>query len=106
MPSNLEKILQTTWIHSHEEDEGGKLVFRTSDFAFPRSRGRTAFTLKPLGVAVGRGPGPDDRTRTTTGEWKLTGRQLEIKAHPFSGMFEIETADDQRLVVRRFRKEN
>lgn len=106
MSPDLRRALQATWVHSHEEDEGNRLVFRGPDFDFPPSRGRTALTLKPDGVVEVVGPGPDDRRRTGSGRWTLAGgRRLEIQASGFSGSFEVEIVDDQRLVVRRVREE-
>ena len=105
MSADLRKAIQAAWVHSHEEDEGARLVFRGQDSDLPPSRGRTAFTLKPDGVAEVVGPGPDDRRRATSGRWTLAGRQLDIRSPGFSGVFEVETADDQRLVIRRVREE-
>lgn len=105
MSPDLRYTLQATWLHSHEEDANDRLVFRGRDFAFPPSRGRTGFTLKPDGVAEVVRPGPDDRRRTASGQWTLAGRRLEVTAPGFSGSFEVETIDDQRLVVRRVREE-
>jgi hypothetical protein len=101
----LLRALQATWVHSHEEDEGDRLVFRAPDFDFPPSRGRAALTLKPGGVVEVVGPGPDDRRRAGSGRWTLSGQGLEIRAPGFSGSFEVEAVDDQRLVVRRTREE-
>ncbi len=106
MPSNLDRFsIQGSWTHSHEEDDGDSLVFRTSDFAFPPSRGRTTITLKSDGVAEVGYPGPDDRRKSTTGLWKLKGNLLEIKASDWAETLEIETLDSQVLVARRTQKE-
>ena len=42
--------LHKQWVHSHEEDVGGNTVYRTSDYSFPRSRGRVAMALEPDGA--------------------------------------------------------
>lgn len=102
---DLRKAIQAAWVHSHEEDEGARLVFRGQDRELPPSRGRTAFTLKPDGVVEVVGPGPDDRRQASSGRWTLAGKHLEIRAPGFSGAFEVETVDDQRLVIRRVREE-
>jgi hypothetical protein len=81
------------------------MVFRRPEFPFPPSRGRTAFTLKPGGVVEVVGPGPDDRRRRTSGRWTLAGAHLEVDAPGFAGSFEVETVDEEQLVVRRTRKE-
>lgn len=105
MPFNIDKdSIQGSWTHSHEEDDGDRLVFRTSEFVFPPSRGRTTIILKSGGIVEVRHPGPDDRRKKTTGQWMLKGNLLEIKASDWSGTFEIETLDSQVLVVRRTQK--
>jgi hypothetical protein len=93
--------LRRRWVHSHEEDQPGRMVFRPSDYAFPPSRGRQGFTLLEGGTAVVGGPGPDDRAATARGTWTLEGRHLQVHAPGFSGDFEIEEVDDTKFVVRR-----
>jgi hypothetical protein len=91
------------WAQSFEEDADGGLVFRPFSFSFPPSRrGRTMLNFKPDGaLEVGLGPGPDDRTQTGAGRWELVGDRLTIDAPGWSGVFEIETLDQNRLVLRR-----
>jgi hypothetical protein len=106
MPTHIEKSkIEGSWVHSHEEDKGDRLMFRISTYAFPPSRGRTAFTLKSGGEVVLGYPGPDDRQKMASGHWSLKGDLLEIKAPTFSGTFVIETLDNDVLVVRRTQKE-
>ncbi len=105
MPSDLKKALQAAWVHSHEEDEAGRMVFRSADTDLPPSRGRTGFTLKSGDAVEVVGPGPDDRRRTSSGHWTLEGKRLRIDAPGLSGTFDVETVDDQRLVVRRVEEE-
>jgi hypothetical protein len=93
--------IQGSWTHSHEDDEGDKLVFRASDFAFPLSRGRTSFTLKPGGAVEYGNPGPDDRRTKAAGSWSLQGNILKIQTSQLSRIFAVESLDDQILVVRR-----
>jgi hypothetical protein len=89
------------WVHSHEEDQGGRLVFRPGDFAFPPSRGRTALVFAADGELEVEGPGPADRRRTTSGHWSLQGNVLTTAAPGWSGTFEIEAVDERKLVLRR-----
>ena len=89
------------WVHSHEEDQGGRLVFRPADFAFPPSRGRTALIFAAGGQLQVEGPGPADRRRTTSGHWSLQGKTLATAAPGWSGTFEIEAVDERALVLRR-----
>jgi hypothetical protein len=105
MSPDVRRAIQATWIHSHEEDQGDRMVFRSADFDFPPSRGRIEFSLKPGGVVEVVRPGPDDRRRKASGRWTLAGKRLEIEAPGFSGSFDVEEVDHQRLVVRRVGKE-
>ena len=105
MSSDLRKALQTAWVHSHEEDDGGRVVFRSPNTELPPARGRTAFTLKSGGAVEVVGPGPDDRRKASSGHWTLEGKRLRIDAPGLSGTFDVETVDDQHLVVRRVEEE-
>jgi|SRR5947209_6693180 len=101
MASDLRKSLQASWVHSHEEDEGNRLVFRGPDHDFPPARGRTSFTLKPGGEVDAVGPGPDDRRRSSSGTWSLEGKHLRIDSPLFSGTYQVETVDDEHMVIKR-----
>ena len=105
MSADVGQSLEATWIHSHEEDQGDRLVFRGPTFEFPPSRGRTGFTLKSDGVVEVVGPGPNDRRQVSSGRWTLTGKRLEIKSTGFSGTFDVEEMDNNRLVVRQLQEE-
>jgi hypothetical protein len=82
----MHERLAGRWVHSHEEDGDGELVFRPADYAFPPSRGREAFELRPDGSYTGSVPGPADKPEPTEGQWvleeggrlRLGGRVLEI----------------------------
>ena len=41
------KQLEGTWLVSREENSGDTLVYRLNTYAFPPSRGRTGFAIKP-----------------------------------------------------------
>jgi hypothetical protein len=73
--------LQRRWVHAHEEDSVGEMVFRPDDVPLPPSRGRLAFELRPDGSYAESAIGPTDRPQEVTGTWEL--------------------ADDDRLVLSR-----
>ena len=107
MPGDLDVgDLHKTWVHSHEEDKEGNTVYRVSDFAFPRSRGRWAMTLRPDGVAQVGYPGPDDRSTTAEGSWSLEGKLLTVHAPGWVEEMEIDSVGADILVVRKIRREN
>lgn len=89
------------WVHSHEEDRGGLMVFRPGDYSFPPARGRQGFTLLEGGRTVVDAPGADDRPTSAAGRWRVQGGHLSIEAPGWSGEFEIESVEEDRLVVRR-----
>jgi hypothetical protein len=97
-----EDLLLRRWIHSHEEDEEGRMVFRPAGFAFPPSRGRSSFELRPGGVLIEGGPGPDDRPTETTGTWEVEGDDRLILRPGGQGTrtLVIASLEPDRLVVR------
>ena len=94
-------LLLKRWVHSHEEDKGDRIVYRTSEFAFPPARGRTGMTLASNGHAEFEGPGPVDRGVKTSGSWVLEGNLLTISAPGWSKAFEVESVAENMLIVRR-----
>jgi hypothetical protein len=71
MPDFDRAALEKRWIHSHEEDAPGRMVFRPDGWRFPPSRGRRSFALAPGGALTAARPGPDDRSQATGGQWRL-----------------------------------
>lgn len=98
-------VLQRHWMHSHEEDSAGEMVFRPADYDFPLSRGRTSFDLKPGGALVEQGtPGADDRQQKGSGRWELKGDQLALysgSGDQPSRVLQIKSADEDRLVIKK-----
>ncbi len=89
------------WVHSHEEDQPGTQVFRRFGYAFPHSRGRSSYELRPDGALGGSRPGPDDRHVATTGQWNLQGSRLTITPNAASPLqYDIETLEPGRMVVK------
>ena len=43
------KSLEGTWLASHEENHGDTMVYRPNTYAFPPTRGRTGFAIRPFG---------------------------------------------------------
>ena len=95
--------LEGRWVHSHEEDSEGEMVFRPATHPLPPSRGRIAFELRPDGGYTERAPGPVDVPRESDGRWSLEGNRLLLNA---SGDepgrdWEVTAVEPDRLVVRR-----
>ena len=98
-----EEALQGRWVHSHEEDSGGEMVFRPATHQFPPSRGRVSFELRPDGSYAERVPGPVDAPVESSGRWSLEGDRLVFAAEgerPEHAL-QIAASEPGRLVVRR-----
>jgi len=94
--------LNQTWVHSHEEDRPGEMVFRPQSYPLPPSRGRKSFQLVPGGQLRGAGPGPDDRTVASEGTWSMSGPDvLTMKSAGNTTEMKILSVDKEKLVVKR-----
>jgi hypothetical protein len=95
--------LEGRWVHSHEEDTEGEMVFRPPTHPFPPSRGRMSFELRGDGTYLERSPGPVDVPEESSGSWSLDGDRLVLGAEgDRSGhAFRLAAVDEDRLVVRR-----
>ena len=89
------------WTHSHEEDQGDRVVYRAAGHRFPPSRGRRSFTLELDGSARLGQPGPVDRGQSIAGQWKLQGDVLHIEAGDTVETYAIESFDGSTLVLRK-----
>ncbi len=90
------------WIHSHEEDRDGQMIFRRQGFAFPRARGRAAFELQPGHVMMDRPIAPSDGNLGKEGRWTLnagTDLCLSSSAKAAARVLQIITAEPDRLVL-------
>lgn len=103
MPNETDRasLLARSWTHSHEEDAGGRQVFRPADHNFPRARGRVTYHLAPDGTLRWIGPGPDDRRREVRGTWRLQGQRLVLNPDTGSPIeFDVENLESDRLILR------
>jgi hypothetical protein len=93
------------WIHSREEDTEGVLVYRTSNFKFPPSRGREGFEVKKTGEYIQYAIGRDDRSKKDMGHFKVVEPNRlyiffdEVQLKPLT--FQILSCDDNVLRVER-----
>jgi hypothetical protein len=95
-----------SWIHSHEEDNGGAQVYRPEGFKFPPSRGRAGFEIKKDGNFIDHPIAPADGNETVPGKWE-PAREKKIKVtfptkpdrKPFT--LEIVSCDSKVLRVKR-----
>ena len=98
------EILQKRWIHSHEEDTETEMVFRPASFAFPPSRGRIGFELRPDQSLVEIGIAPADGPQESSGKWKLQDNLLKFftpSSRTPTRTLQIISADNKRLRVKK-----
>lgn len=101
-PSIQRELLVRRWVHSHEEDAGGEAVYRPSTWAFPPSRGRSGFDLRPDGSLLRLGPGPTDRPQEAKGCWRLDGDRLVLEMSAVGEAprtVHVVSASEDRLVI-------
>src|SRR6266568_1530281 len=94
--------LHQEWVHSHEEDRGGEIVFRPASYPFPPSRGRRSIDLCRDGTLKHARPGPADRRQLSEGRWEIDGHTLKL--YPAEGAkpaeeLRIVSASPDRLVL-------
>ena len=90
------------WFHSHEEDEGDRIVYRNEAFDFPRSRvPRASLVIESDGTAAIGSAGPADETISEPATWEVDGNVLKVSTTEAPLEWEIEALDDDRLILRR-----
>ena len=100
--SDTSAEIQKRWLHSHEEDTAAEMVFREGAFAFPPSRGRAGFELRPDGSYLDLGIAPADGVLESEGTWSLDNDVLHLNcaAHPGGhAEMRVVSCGDGRLVV-------
>jgi hypothetical protein len=101
----LPEVLHQCWVHSHEEDTATEMVFRPAHYAFPPSRGRVGFDLKPDGTYADIGIAPADGPSRTEGTWQLLGADtLALQSggqEKTQRALKIVSADSDRLIIKR-----
>ena len=84
------------WVHAHEEDADGAMVFRPASHPLPPSRGRVVLDLRDDGTCVEQAPGPTDAPVASEGKWSLDGDRLAVGDRSF----EVVASETDRLVLR------
>ena len=101
-PQPDQNLLHGRWLHAHEEDQPGRMVFRPASYALPPSRGRTGYEFQPGGQLIRIGPGPTDRTESTTGSWSTDAQgrvAISMPGRP-EQVLDIVDLSPERMVVR------
>ncbi len=97
-------VLHGGWLHAHEEDEPGRMVFRPSSYPLPPARGRDGYTFQPGGRVTRIGSGPTDRTSAVEGTWSLDPEgliRIRMPGDTDDRVLQVLSLDKDRLVVKR-----
>ena len=96
------QLLQQRWLHSHEEDTATETVYRPASFAFPRSRGRAGFELRPNHELVEIGIAPTDGPQLKQGVWELNeNSDLILHSGTLPRTLHIHSATPECLVIQK-----
>ena len=103
--ADLRRCILGHWIHSHEEDAEGMMVYRPASYNFPPSRGRRGLDFREGGELVYYGIGRADGSEQFSGSWvleepnrvRITVNSAQIQ--PF--VWQVVSCNDQALKVRR-----
>lgn len=90
------------WFHSHEEDQGDRVVYRGETYDFPRARApRRSMAFDSDGTVVLGEPGPADASSFGEGTWSVSGATLTLTAAGTREIYQIESLEAGLLVLRR-----
>jgi hypothetical protein len=99
------ELLERRWVHAHEEDSEGEMVFRPAGYDLPPSRGRSAFELRPDGRFVEDAIGAADVPEEASGTWELDDEdRIVLRGGSPSGVpreMKVTSAEPDRLTVER-----
>ena len=106
-------ILHKNWVHSHEEDTEGEIVYRPDTYALsPLRGGRDAIELKPDNSFTQRGDmeaghsnqGPDDRYNYAHGHWRIDENNilsLTGDENSPAKKLKVLSLDNDKLVIQK-----
>ncbi len=101
------QLLQNTWLHSFEEDQGDILTYRPNSYEFPPSRGRTGFDLEEGGVIKEYNIAPTDGLEERIGQWEYKNDKQVLVTLKGNGqpderyLLEIISLEDDVLKLRK-----
>jgi hypothetical protein len=99
-----EKCIYKAWIHSYEEDDNTKKVYRHSSSEFPPTRGRESLDIKTHGEIVFYNIGPDDRPQKINGNFKIKDQNklyVEFNNNTSQYIITILYCDKNILIIQR-----
>jgi hypothetical protein len=103
--ADLQRCILGHWIHSHEEDAQGVMVYRPANYSFPPSRGRMGFEFREGGELVYYGIGRADGAEQSSGSWVIEEpNRVRIKVDSEriqTFILQVVSCNDQSLTVRR-----
>ncbi len=89
------------WLHAHEEDAEGTMVFRREGTPLPPSRGRISLHLESNGSAQVGNISPEDGIALSPAKWSVEGNHLSVLDDKGETKnWPIVTSEPDRLVLR------
>jgi hypothetical protein len=94
------ECLYNNWVHSYEEDEPGKKVYRPSIFRFPLSFGRESIHIKENGEVLFSHPGKDDRMISRIGQFQIRDSdKIDVNLDGNHFTITVLSCEPDRLVI-------
>lgn len=94
------ECLYNSWVHSYEEDEPGKKVYRPSNFQFPLSFGRESMHIKVNGEVLFSHPGMDDRRVGRMGQFQIRDvDKIDVSLDGNRFTITVLSCEPDRLVI-------
>ena len=100
------ECINNVWIHSYEEDEGNKSVYRPKSYEFPPSRGRDGFQIKQNGEIIFKTIGETDTPQLILGNFQIKDQNnlhIEFKNSSMSKVMTIISCEKDLLVIEKFK---
>ena len=101
---NLSTEIFQHWVHSYEDDKPDVKVYRTTDHAFPRSRGRIGFEFKKDGTFILYDIGKEDLPKKVFGHWKFDNKnkiRISIEGKKTEDILDMISCDKNILKVKK-----
>ena len=92
------------WVHSYEDDKSDIKVYRTTDYPFPKSRGRLGFELKKDGTLIFYGISNEDLPTKVFGSWRFDDEnkiRLSIEGENTEHILDLISCDKNVLQVKK-----
>ena len=94
----------SSWIHSNEEDDKTKEVYRPPSYDFPPSRGREGIAIEENGTIIFGNLDVDDRSQKIIGDFKIKEPNILnifFKDNIIQHSMTILSCEKDRLIIQK-----